>query len=83
MESEETNELDENVKKFNFNVSVKVYHKDRFMKMDVLVLDCINVMDANNKAKAFIKENLCKGEYAGYGVQVIRTLKSNINIVIS
>lgn len=82
MESEETNELDENVKKFNFNVSVKVYHKDRFMKMDVLVLDCINVMDANNKAKAFIKENLCKGEYGGYNVEIIRTLKSNINIVI-
>ena len=82
MESEETNELDENVKKFNFNVSVKVCDKDRFMKMDVLALNCVNVKDANKKAKAFIEEHLCKGEYAGYYVQVIRTLKSNINTVI-
>ena len=73
---------DEGEAKVNFNVNVKVYQKDRYIKMDVLVLNCINVKDANNKAKAFIEKHLCKGEYAGYGVQVIRTLKSNINIVI-
>ena len=70
------------LKKYNFNVSLKIEHKDRYMKMDVLALDCTDVKDANEKAITFIKEHFCKDEYAGWYIKPVRTLISNIKIVI-